>query len=122
MKILTIGRDESCNIVLSDSTVSRRHAILKIHATGKMEIISMGQNGTFVNGVKLKSDTAYPVTRKDVVSFAHVRQLDWNQIPDVQRYYRYGIMAVMILPGFRLLNVSRRRRCFRKRRWHHRQR
>lgn len=52
MKILTIGRDESCNIVLSDSTVSRRHAILKIHATGKMEIISMGQNGTFVNGVK----------------------------------------------------------------------
>ena len=33
MKILTIGRDESCNIVLSDSTVSRRHAILKIHAT-----------------------------------------------------------------------------------------
>ena len=93
MKILTIGRDESCNIVLSDSTVSRRHAILKIHATGKMEIISMGQNGTFVNGVKLKSDTAYPVTRKDVVSFAHVRQLDWNQIPDVQRYYRYGIMA-----------------------------
>lgn len=96
MKILTIGRDESCNIVLSDSTVSRRHAILKIHATGKMEIISMGQNGTFVNGVKLKSDTAYPVTRKDVVSFAHVRQLDWNQIPDVQRYYRYGIMAVII--------------------------
>ena len=94
-KILTIGRDESCNIVLSDSTVSRRHAILKIHATGKMEIISMGQNGTFVNGVKLKSDTAYPVTRKDVVSFAHVRQLDWNQIPDVQRYYRYGIMAVI---------------------------
>ena len=89
MKILTIGRDESCNIVLSDSTVSRRHA------TGKMEIISMGQNGTFVNGVKLKSDTAYPVTRKDVVSFAHVRQLDWNQIPDVQRYYRYGIMAVI---------------------------
>ena len=78
MKILTIGRDESCNIVLSDSTVSRRHAILKIHATGKMEIISMGQNGTFVNGVKLKSDTAYPVTRKDVVSFAHVRQLDWK--------------------------------------------
>lgn len=134
MKILTIGRDESCNIVLSDSTVSRRHAILKIHATGKMEIISMGQNGTFVNGVKLKSDTAYPVTRKDVVSFAHVRQLDWNQIPDVQRYYRYGIMAVIGLaviitvivviqdmkddtPGFRLLNVSRRRRCFRKRRW-----
>jgi pSer/pThr/pTyr-binding forkhead associated (FHA) protein len=53
MKILTIGRDESCNIVLSDSTVSRRHAILKIHATGKMEIISMGQNGTFVNGVIL---------------------------------------------------------------------
>ena len=36
MKILAIGRDESCNIVLSDSTVSRRLAILKIPPPVKM--------------------------------------------------------------------------------------
>lgn len=89
MKILTIGRDESCNIVLSDSTVSRRHAILKIHATGKMEIISMGQNGTFVNGVKLKSDTVYPITRRDVVSlhmcanWIGIRYLMFKDITDM---------------------------------------
>lgn len=93
MKILSIGRDDNCNIILSDSMVSRRHAILKIYATGKMEIISLGQNGTFVNGVKLKSDTVYPITRKDIVSFAHVRQLDWAQIPNVRAYYYYGIMG-----------------------------
>ena len=43
MKILTIGRDESCNIVLSDSTVSRRHAILKIHATGRWRLLVWGK-------------------------------------------------------------------------------
>ena len=72
MKILTIGRDESCNIVLSDSTVSRRHAILKIHATGKMEIISMGQNGTFVNGKKLEKGEEYPLQSEDQVVFADI--------------------------------------------------
>lgn len=97
MKILSIGRDENCNIILSDNMISRRHAILKIHATGKMEIISLGQNGTFVNGVKLKSDTVYPITRKDIVSFAHVRQLDWTQIPDIRGYFRYGIIGAFFV-------------------------
>lgn len=97
MKILSIGRDDNCNIILSDNMISRHHAILKIHATGKMEIISMGQNGTFVNGIKLKLDTIYPITRKDIVSFAHVRQLDWSQIPDIRGYYRYGIIGVFFV-------------------------
>ena len=50
MKVISIGRGEDCNIVLPENVISRRHAILKIHATGKMELIDMGQNGTFVNG------------------------------------------------------------------------
>ena len=106
MKVISIGRGEDCNIVFPDSTIRRRHAILKIYATGKMEIVDMGQNGTFVNGVKLSPNTPYPVTRKDVVSFAHVRQLDWSQIPDELKYFRYIVIAcvaVILIVGGSIL-------------------
>lgn len=96
MKVISIGRDEDCTIVFQDNVISRRHAILKIHATGKMEIVDMGQNGTFVNGVKLNPNTPYPVSRKDVVSFAHVRQLDWSLVPNQFKYYWY-ILIVCVL-------------------------
>lgn len=56
----------------------------------------MGQNGTFVNGVKLNPNTPYPVSRKDVVSFAHVRQLDWSLVPNQFKYYWY-ILIVCVL-------------------------
>ena len=100
MKVISIGRGEDCNIVLSDNVISRRHAILKIHATGKMELIDMGQNGTFVNGIKLTPNVPYPVTRKDIVSFAHVKQLDWSLIPNTTLIYRYialGIISALVI-------------------------
>lgn len=102
MKVISIGRGEDCHIIFPDSVISRRHAILRIYATGKMEIVDIGQNGTFVNGVKLVPNTPYPVSRKDVISFAHVRQLDWTQIPDQSRWYRYaiyGAVGVVLIAG-----------------------
>lgn len=95
MKILSIGREGDCTIILDDSMISRHHAILKIHATGKMEIVDMGQNGTFMNGVKLTPNIPYPVSRKDVISFAHVRQLDWSQVPDNFKRYRYIVLGIL---------------------------
>ncbi len=97
MKVISIGRGEDCNIVLQENVISRRHAILKIYATGKMELIDMGQNGTFVNGIKLTPNVPYPVTRKDVISFAHVRQLDWTLIPDTMRMYRYIALVIIVI-------------------------
>lgn len=102
MKVISIGRGEDCHIVFPDNVISRRHAILRIYATGKMEIVDMGQNGTFVNGVKLTPNTPYPVSRKDVISFAHVRQLDWTQVPDQSKWYRYavyGVLGVVLIAG-----------------------
>lgn len=99
MKIISIGREDDCTIILDDSMISRHHAILKIHATGKMEIVDMGQNGTFVNGVKLTPNIPYPVSRKDVISFAHVRQLDWSRVPDNYKLYRYvglGVLGIVL--------------------------
>lgn len=98
MKVITIGRGEDNQIVLEDNQdlISRQHATLRIHETGKMEIVSTGSNGTFVNGFRIKSNVPYKVTRKDVISFAHVRQLDWALVPDPFRFIRMGIIGAVI--------------------------
>lgn len=82
-KVYTIGRDTSCDIVIPDATdvVSRVHASLKAKGNGKYVIIDQSRNGTYVNGIKMSANEEIPVTRKDVISFAHVSDLDWNQIP-----------------------------------------
>lgn len=83
MKSFSIGREENCNIIISDPSklVSRHHATLNVNGT-KMTIMDHSSNGTFINGIKISSNTPVPVTRKDVVSFANVADLDWNRIPN----------------------------------------
>lgn len=82
-KVYTIGRDASCDIVIPDTTdvVSRVHASLKSKGNGKYVIIDQSRNGTYVNGIRMSANEEIPVTRKDVISFAHVRDLDWELIP-----------------------------------------
>lgn len=97
MKVITIGRGEDNQIVLEDNQdlISRQHATLRIHETGRMEIVSTGSNGTFVNGFRIKPNVPHKITRKDVVSFAHVRQLDWALVPDPFRLIRLGIIGLV---------------------------
>lgn len=95
MKTITIGRDLSCDISIDDNMISRRHALLRIHPTGKMELVDMSSNGTFVNGVKLASNVPFPLTRKDTVSFANVRQLDWTEVPNPLSWVKWAIVSVL---------------------------
>ena len=83
MKAYSIGRESNCDIVVYDSTdvVSRRHAVLNVHPNGKMFIVDQSRNGTYVNGIRVTPNVPVPVTRKDIVSFAHVVKLDWSQVP-----------------------------------------
>lgn len=94
MKIITIGRGDGCTITIDDEMMSRRHAIIKIPTFGKMEVVDMSKNGTFVNGVRLRPNVPFPVTRKDVVNFADVHQLDWSKVPDPLKYYKLGAIIV----------------------------
>lgn len=82
-RILTIGRNSGCDICISDSTdvVSREHAILEIGRGGKYFLTDKSRNGTYVNGIKMMSNERIPVTRADVISFAHVSDLDWTFVP-----------------------------------------
>lgn len=82
-KIYTIGRDEGCDIVVPDSTdiISRLHATIRIESNDRIYITDQSRNGTYVNGMKMSSNVEIPVSRKDVVSFAHIYNLDWDLIP-----------------------------------------
>ena len=91
MKTYSIGRDLNCDIVINDSTdvISRRHALLNITPSGKMTIVDQSSNGTYV----ISQNVPVPVTRKDIVSLAHVAKLDWNQVPKSNQWMKYAIIA-----------------------------
>lgn len=104
MKTYSIGRDLNCDIVINDSTdvISRRHALLNVTPSGKMTIIDQSSNGTYVNGIRITQNVPVPVTRKDIVSLAHVAKLDWNQIPKSNQWVKYAIIsgvAVIVVLG-----------------------
>lgn len=96
MKALSIGREQGCDIVINDRTdvISRRHAILNISSSGKITIVDQSRNGTYVNGIRISQNVPVPVTRKDIISFAHVAKLDWNAVPKSNSTMRYVIMGV----------------------------
>ncbi|MBA2474791.1 MAG: trypsin-like peptidase domain-containing protein [Actinobacteria bacterium] len=51
-----LGRDEDCDLVLADSRVSRRHAVLTRLPAGGFALRDLGSsNGTFVNGNRVDS-------------------------------------------------------------------
>lgn len=97
MKSYSIGRDESCNIVIDDSMklVSRRHATINVDGR-KITIVDNSTNGTYINGIRITSGIPVPVTRKDVVSFAQVKELDWKTIPDESKKTAWIIAAVAV--------------------------
>lgn len=102
MKVYSIGRENGCDITINDRTdvISRRHATLTITTFGKMTIVDMSSNGTYVNGIRIASNVPVPITRKDNISFAHVARLDWNMIPDTRAVimrWAIGIVVGLLL-------------------------
>ena len=110
MRTLSIGRGEGCDIFIDDYRISRRHALLKIYPFGKMEIVDLGQNGTWVNGVKLRPNVPFPVKRRDVINFAEASRLNWNHVPNPLKPYKIGaaimgIVVAIVIVIFTVLKV-----------------
>lgn len=97
-KIYTIGREENCDIVISDSTdvISRLHATIRVEANDKMFLIDQSRNGTYINGMKMTSNVEIPITRKDVISFAHIHELDWSLIPKPEKNWTKSILIALV--------------------------
>ena len=97
--VYSIGRDPGCDIYLYDdkNVISRNHAILKIGKGGKYFISDQSMNGTYINGIRVTTGVPVPVTRKDVVTFAHVAELDWDQIPNPRGGILKGVLFMLIV-------------------------
>lgn len=81
MRLLKIGRDASCNIVLHSDKVSSLHAELTLLNNGDILLEDKGsRNGTFVMNQQIKPNKPVNVKRGDKISFADV-ELQWSQIP-----------------------------------------
>lgn len=57
---ITVGRRQNCNIILTDASVSRRHAAMDM-LNGQWLLTDMeSTNGTFVNGVRITKKELHP--------------------------------------------------------------
>lgn len=52
--LMTLGRDPACDLVLSDSKCSRRHAVIEAGPTGLAVRDTGSANGVFLNGKKIE--------------------------------------------------------------------
>jgi DNA-binding NtrC family response regulator len=53
--VLTVGTDRTCDLALSDPTVSRQHALLKLVREGIVAEDLESTNGTWLSGVRIRS-------------------------------------------------------------------
>ncbi len=93
MKIITIGRSDNCDIAIEDPMISRRHAVIRLHPSGRIEIIDYSQNGTSVNGVKIANGKVIRIKRGDSVTFAGTKPLDWKDVPDPSKPLKIALWA-----------------------------
>ena len=81
MRLLKIGRDASCNIVLQSDKVSALHAEMTLLNNGDILLEDKNsRNGTFLMNKPIKPGVAISVKRGDAIRFGDV-ELMWNQIP-----------------------------------------
>lgn len=99
MRLLKVGRDQSCDIVLHSDKASALHAEITILNNGDILLEDKNsRNGTFVMNRPIKPGTQVSIKRGDAVRFGDV-ELIWNQVPmpeDLSNYKAvYGIGTSM---------------------------
>ncbi len=81
MRLLKIGRDNSCDIVLHSEKVSSLHAEITLLNSGDIQLEDKGsRNGTFVMNQQIKPGKLVNIRRGDAIRFADV-ELQWSQVP-----------------------------------------
>lgn len=81
MRLLKIGRDASCDIVMQSDRVSSLHAELTLLNSGDIMLEDKGShNGTYIMNQRIKPNKPVKVRRGDAIRFADV-ELQWSQVP-----------------------------------------
>ena len=79
MEVKIIGKSSSCDVVISDNTVSREHAQL-VMDNDTIEIIDLDStNGTYVNGERITKPTR--LTQGDEVVLGGVEFIWQKEVP-----------------------------------------
>lgn len=69
-RLLRAGRLASLELLLDDSSVSRKHAEVRLDAGGDWCVVDLDStNGTYVNGNRVPANTPHPVRTRDIVQF-----------------------------------------------------
>lgn len=71
-KRISIGRNSDNDIVLDNRGISRRHAMIKIHATSAVIIDNESLNGTLVNGRRIEEEILHDGDRIQIGKYALV--------------------------------------------------
>ena len=92
-----IGREPDCDIILWNNEISRHHAQIRIDQNGKLWLMDMSLNGTYLNGMLIAPNQEVEVSRKDEITFAGLERLDWNMIPAKKNKLLWVILSISIL-------------------------
>lgn len=95
MRLLKIGRDVGCDIVIQDKSVSSLHAEIVMLDSGDMTLEDKNStNGTYVMNQRIKSGTQVNIKRGDKIVFGSA-ELNWSQVPQPEDNSAYkGIYGV----------------------------
>lgn len=81
MRLLKIGRDVACDIVINSAKVSSLHAEITLMNSGDILLEDKGsRNGTFVQNQAIKPGSPVNIRRGDAIRFGDV-ELQWSQVP-----------------------------------------
>lgn len=81
MRLIKIGRDAGCDIVLPSNKVSSLHAEIIMKDSGDIIIEDKGShNGTYVMNQRITPGKSVSIRRGDRICFADV-ELNWSQVP-----------------------------------------
>ena len=81
MRLLKIGRDAGCDIVLHSDKVSSLHAEITLMNSGDIMLEDKGsRNGTYIMNQQIKPGKPVNIRRGDAIRFADV-ELQWGQVP-----------------------------------------
>ena len=100
------GRDPSCDVVLDDPSVSRRHAALESDASGATRLRDLASaNGTFLDGIRI-GQGGVPVSGGARLRFGEVQLQLVEEAPSNRAFPRRALFAagaMAILLGAALL-------------------
>lgn len=113
---IVIGRDESAQICLQKSVISKQHAQLIFDSNSNLFVIDLGSsNGTFLNKQKLEHNVPYQIRTTDELKFAgqHGIMLVFNpdnyetvkKSNDADKDGHGGLTSTNILEKFKTKNI-----------------